>query len=226
MITSLLATAALCLVLLGHPGPGWAKPPQPDDARRLVEDGLAASSRGDSRTAFRAFEKADRAGDPEGSYLLGLQYMTGDGVARDTAKGLSLLRKASKKGNPFAPYALGGAYFYGSGVKRDLAEAARWYETGARRGDYRAGHMLGRLYSQGLGVEQDPIRGFAWCSTGAHASIAHTGSLECLIAVVEGLTPDQLREAEALGADYYMRHIVPNVGTVDILSGRTRPGRR
>ena len=65
---------------------------------------------------------------------LGLLLLRGDGVARDTARAISLLTAPAKAGDPVAAAALGAAQASGDGVPRDWPGALKWTREAADAG--------------------------------------------------------------------------------------------
>lgn len=78
------------------------------------------------------YRKAAAQGDPAGEYGLGRMLAQGDGVQRDVAQGLALIRRAAAKDHHPAVDALARATRTGDlGVTRDLAEAQRLEQRAA-----------------------------------------------------------------------------------------------
>src|ERR1700680_4589777 len=73
------------------------------------------------------------AGDVKSQVLLGLAYLTGDGVRKDDAEAIKWLRKAADQDNAAGERYLAEMYFKGRGVPADNAEAAKWVGPGAGR---------------------------------------------------------------------------------------------
>jgi serine/threonine protein kinase len=83
---------------------------------------------------------------------LGLRYLNGQGVARNSELALSWLTKAADSGDPVAQYEIGAMYDYGNGVARDSSIAERWYQKSAEQGNPKAQNSLGDLYYNGEGI--------------------------------------------------------------------------
>src|SRR5579863_2827294 len=108
-----------------------------------LDDGLAAYNRGDYETAYRELAPAAAGGAPAAQYALARMYLSGEGVARDSANGLKWLREAATAGVGLAQYQLGACYELGIVTPQDYAEAARWYRLAADRGVALAQYHLG-----------------------------------------------------------------------------------
>ncbi len=61
----------------------------------------------------------------------GLKYRDGDGVEKDVAKAMSLLRKAAELGEANAYFYLGSFYYEGNGVEKNMAMVADLWRKGA-----------------------------------------------------------------------------------------------
>ena len=108
-----------------------------------------------------------RASALEGSALaqwkLGKAYLSGEGVAQDTAEGMKWIIKAAEQGNAVAQDYMGVMYANGSDVAKDDAEAVKWIIKAAEQGDVDAQYMLGVSY-YGLieGVPEDRVEAKKW----------------------------------------------------------------
>jgi TPR repeat protein len=93
----------------------------------LLEDGIAASERGDFETALRLFRSAAEQGDAAAQNNLGFMYESGRGVAQDYQEAVKWYRLAAEQGNAIAQSNLGVVYSEGKGVAQDYREAVKWY---------------------------------------------------------------------------------------------------
>ena len=117
-----------------------------------VIEGRIAYRKGDFATAKREFE-TDLQGGAIRDYFLGLMYLRGDGVAKDDARGLSLLKTAADDNYAAAQYQMGKRYYYGRGVARNTALAMSYLLAAAADDDYRAIVFL-RTVQKGSGGER------------------------------------------------------------------------
>ena len=90
-------------------------------------------------------------GDASAQYLLGLSYVTGEGVPQDDQEAVSWFRKAAEKGNAGAQFSLGVSYATGEGVPQDDQEAVKWFRKAAEQGYASAQDHLGAMYAEGPG---------------------------------------------------------------------------
>jgi TPR repeat protein len=137
-----------------------------------LDEGLAAYDRGDYETAYRELAPAAAGGAPGAQYNLARMYLSGEGVARDSAEGLKWLRKAAMAGVGLAQYQLGACHEWGITLPQDNSEAARWYRMAADRGVPAAQYRLGLLYINGLdinglGAAGDLVAAHMWLNLAA-----------------------------------------------------------
>ena len=78
-------------------------------------------------------------------YNRSLDYLVGDGVAKDERRAFALKAEAAQSGYADAVLAMGWFYFNGIGVDRDIELARRWYRHSARQGESRAMFSLGQI---------------------------------------------------------------------------------
>lgn len=67
-----------------------------------------------------------------GQYNLGLLYLQGLGVTKDSKEAFEWLRKSAEQGNREAQNQLGNMYFNGDGVEKNIHEAMKWAEKSAQ----------------------------------------------------------------------------------------------
>jgi TPR repeat protein len=132
-----------------------------------LDDGLAAYDRGDYATAYRELAPAAADGAPAAQYALARMYLSGEGVTRDSAKGLKWMREAATAGVGLAQYQLGAGYELGIVTPQDYSEAARWYRMAADRSVALAQYHLGLLYLNGVGVTGDLVAAHMWLNLAA-----------------------------------------------------------
>ena len=81
--------------------------------------------------------------DPRAAYDLGLRFLRGDGVERNSYQALQWMRKAGDAGHVEAQYALGRIYLMGfEEMGPDPAEAERWLTMAAGKGHKDARQLL------------------------------------------------------------------------------------
>jgi localization factor PodJL len=131
--------------------------------------GTAASP--DPRARLAAFAQA---GNANAEFLLGLQFLHGDGVAPDQPEGAKWIRLAAEQHDPIAEYYLGALYEHGNGVNRDSVEAIRWYQPAAMQGNRKAMHALGISYAQGEGIKKNYSEAARWFSKAAERGLVNS----------------------------------------------------
>jgi TPR repeat protein len=116
-------------------------------------------------------------GNSLAQYNLSSMYAIGQGVEKDPAEVLSLLRKAADQGLSLAQFRLGVLYAdglstTGLNVTRDYAEAVKWYRKAADQGFAQAQFDLGVMYVIGQGVEKDDPEAAKWYRKAAEQGIS------------------------------------------------------
>ncbi len=77
--------------------------------------------------AVRHFEIAAAAGIPGGQFALGLMYLGGFPVEKDTARGLELMEAAAEQGFVVASLQLGHEYMRGENLPKNQERAIYWF---------------------------------------------------------------------------------------------------
>ena len=97
-------------------------------------DAVIAYIQGDYQRAFQLFYPlAESTEDPYAMYYLGMMYLQGQGIDRDTKVAAKWLRLAAEKGSPQAQYQIGMLYSTGNGLPRDHEQAYAWFQVSARQ---------------------------------------------------------------------------------------------
>src|SRR5215218_362635 len=78
-------------------------------------------------------------------YNQSLDYLLGNGVAKDEQRAFTLNVEAAQAEYADAVLAMGWFYLNGAGVARDVERARKWYRDSAHRGDTWAMFSLGRI---------------------------------------------------------------------------------
>lgn len=125
---------------LSPPLPSSAPPPLPAAAGLTIEELNALGKRyaegldgvnQDWKEAAKYFQQSADKGDKNAQCELAVCYINGQGVEKNTAKGLQLLQQSS---TPKALCNLGICYEYGIGVPLDLNRALDYYRNSAESG--------------------------------------------------------------------------------------------
>ncbi len=137
--TGMLWLAPIFLVL--HNGHAFSKEKQHSDTPPINES--ISHSKSVSQQANLAKDSQS-----ESLYTLGLKYLDGHGVKKNTAKAYRLFKQAANRGYPRAEYQLGILYRDGNGVARDKKEALKWFRLAAAWGDTDAQRALSKLVEE------------------------------------------------------------------------------
>lgn len=130
-------------IMDGRPQPIMTEGATPGVPSELRE-ATALYRSGNYAAAVPLFQTASNAGNLEARGYLGLAYLHGHGVRRDTARGLDLLRKAAYSREVHAMNALGVVYRDGDGTDRNPHSARKWLGIAADSAGYaEAMHNLG-----------------------------------------------------------------------------------
>lgn len=121
----------------------------------------------DDYKAFSLFQKSAEQGNPKALNMVGMCYITGQGVSKDNNEAVKWFIKASEVGEPNAQASLGACYERGIGVPQDYKEALKWYTKAAEQGNATAQGSLGVMYFKGNGVPQDYNESIKWFTKGA-----------------------------------------------------------
>lgn len=182
----LLTAAAL---LMAGSSPGRAQD---------YQAGVAAFNRGDYATALKQWRPLAAKGNVGAQHYLGILYTQGLGVPKDHAKAVQWFKKAAEAGHAPSAYNLGFRYLKGEGVRQNAETGARWITRAAQTGLVPAQHTLGLLYANGDGVRRDFVVAYFWFSLSAKQK--NQIALKDRETIVKQMTPQQIREAEAMVA--------------------------
>jgi predicted aspartyl protease len=108
----------------------------------------------------------------------------------------SLWRQSAEQGNAGAQSNLGLLYFNGQRVPKDRVKAAYWWRKSAEQGNADAQSSLSLLYTLGSGVPRDLASAYAWANLAA--AKGEQKAKEMRDALENGMTPDQIAEAQSL----------------------------
>ena len=123
----------------------------------------------------------------------------------DYDKALSILVPlAETADHAYAQYFVGRMHAAGQGVDKDLEAAAKWYRKAAESGVADAQFRLGNLYKAGDGVPKDMEYAYGWYTVAAH--LGNAKAIEAVSLTADKLSPDEMKEAEALSADLIKKY--------------------
>jgi len=98
-----------------------------------LQDGFAASQRGDYTTALSLWFPLAQRGNPDAQFGIGMLYYRGHGVPQSYAEAMRWMLQAASEDHYFAQFTLGSMYEHGIGVPEDLAQAHMWFDLAAVR---------------------------------------------------------------------------------------------
>ncbi len=105
----------------------------------------------DFAKAFSLFQRAAKKGQAFGEYLMGVAYMSGQGVKKDEPAALAAFRRAADKGVPPAMYWTGELILKGrAGATKDVKVAVPYLHNAAGAGSDEAYFELGNSYQKGV----------------------------------------------------------------------------
>jgi Sel1 repeat len=105
---------------------------------------------------FDTLRRKAEAGDAKAQFDLAETYSVGNGVAKDSAKGMEWLKRSALQGFVGAQVVLGVMYQNGINIEKDPSEAAKWYKKAAKQADKDPKHAqtaqnhLSEMLAQGL----------------------------------------------------------------------------
>ena len=117
-----------------------------NDPNAMRKEGAAQYNKGEYRRAFEYYTKAAKLGNAWAHYNLSCLYRDGEGVERDTEKGLHHLEEAAIGGHPEARYFLGYIEWEIGNVER----AVKHFIIAATQGDDDAIKALMGAFKSGL----------------------------------------------------------------------------
>lgn len=108
-------------------------------------------------------------GDPFAQHELGLRYLLGEGVPKDTAKAAYWIKKAADKNLTAAQYNYGIMLFNGWGTKWSPFEAFKYIRMAANSYMPQAEYIYGLLYTDNLIVKRNWGTTYKWVKRSADA---------------------------------------------------------
>lgn len=101
-------------------------------------------------------------GNAKAALVLGLKYLSGNGVAADDKAAAHWLQKAAAAGEPMAQYRFAVMVERGRGVAADPVAATKLYAAAAGKGNRMAMHNLASAFVAGSGVKKDNAEAARW----------------------------------------------------------------
>lgn len=103
----------------------------------------------DYENAAKWYREAAELGHALSQYSLGLFYLEGKGVEKNTILAFEWMKKAAEQGVVKAEAMLGAMYAKGVGVAKNKSQALSWLTKAAAHGDNEASEILVQLMSSG-----------------------------------------------------------------------------
>ncbi|MEL6682053.1 MAG: tetratricopeptide repeat protein [Pseudomonadota bacterium] len=145
------------------------------------------SAEGCQQEALHWLQRAVAQDHAEATFILGIRYVTGNGVTEDLLRGLNLMEKAARIGHLEAQFQYAMVLLDSSASRDHRDQALYWLGAAASQGDTKAALTLGHIYAAGLhGVEQHTCQASDWFE--AATLLASDVNLD-----ISNLIPDDLR---------------------------------
>ena len=112
---------------------------------RILNDTTATPASSQQKSSRTLTLKDQKPTTPNDLYVLGLNYLTGNEVAKDPIKASEFFMQAAKLDHPRSQYQLGLMYIDGIGLQRDTDEARQWLSKAASAGIVDARDVLNNL---------------------------------------------------------------------------------
>jgi len=132
-----------------------------------LQDGASAFQRGDYNRALSTWRPLAVQGNPTAQNNLGIMYLDGKGVPRNTNEAVRYLSLSAAAGSSLGQNNLGGLYRDGKGVPRDYGKAAQWFSAAASQGNSAGMYNLGLMYEMGQGMKPEPFHAYMWYALAA-----------------------------------------------------------
>ncbi|MFI3258625.1 MAG: tetratricopeptide repeat protein [Rikenellaceae bacterium] len=115
------------------------------DAEALCEQGREDCLRNRYSAGIPKLMQAVEMGSVTAQYYVGLLYLYGDNVTKDTKIAFQYMLSAAQNGHKEATFEVAELYNSGTGVTKNKDQAREWYERSKALGDTRAESRLRRL---------------------------------------------------------------------------------
>ena len=125
----------------------------------------------DRRKAAELFRFAALRGSDKGQYLLGLMYLTADGVPLNTREGARWITASAEQGNTLALFELAQLHEHGRGVMTSRHQAIKAYRHAAVKGHAGAQSNLAMLLLE-RNEPQDRAQAMVWLERAGAQGVA------------------------------------------------------
>lgn len=139
----------------------------PSDAFASLEEAVAAIKEKDYNFATLELNRLiTEENNADAMYQLSLLYEKGQGVQKNPAEAMRLLKQATESGSDKAAVKLGSLYYSGNDtLEKNYSEAFKLFKSAADKGNFTAQYNVGLMLEQGLGDENakpDPVKAFQY----------------------------------------------------------------
>lgn len=150
---------------------------------------LASARKPNFGEAHKLLLKAERLQHGDATYALATWHLSGDHVAKNIKKGITLLKRANRRGSADAAFDLAIAYERGEGIEKNLRRAFESYMTAALRYDREqhrdqmysfseAAHEVAKCYHYGIGTDVDKTLSRIWMVEGKATRKSRSGPVQ------------------------------------------------
>jgi TPR repeat protein len=174
-----------------------------------LDRGSDAWARGDFKKAMKLLKPLAEAGQPIAAHRVGVMYVLGQGVEKDSAEAVKWFSKAAEQGQGESQHSLGLRYLWGDGADRNPETAAAWFTAAANQGIPDSATWLADMYWNGNGVQSDPVEAYKWMIlAGDKFNINHRDGVT-MDQFAAKLTPQQLAEAQQRARNFVPQRTGP-----------------
>ncbi|HET9843090.1 MAG TPA: tetratricopeptide repeat protein [Gammaproteobacteria bacterium] len=145
---------------------------------------------------------AAEKGNPQAQYEIGLRFLHGDGVKKDSIEAFEWLQEAATLNHNPAQYELGMMFLEGKGVAQDSKTAIHWLTKAAENNNPQAQYELGLLYFTGKFLQKNVQQAYAWFNVAASQDIVEAHAARSL--VIQEMTAQEIEQAENLSRPMHL----------------------
>ena len=156
------------------------------------------SSLNGHQLGFDLIKFAAEKGDERAKYYIGIHYLKGVRLKKNSEKGIRLLEESAKENYKEAQEILGYIYLFGIDVKKDIKKGLYWNKLAARNGSFISQRILGEVYYKGEIVPPNRIYAYAYLN---EASLQDVLSGSERDRIEKELNPDELKKAQSLSVE-------------------------
>jgi TPR repeat protein len=155
---------------------------------------LSGESESDHRRGAALMRVAADAEIAEAQHALGVMFVRGRGLPRDTGEAVVWFERAARNHHAPGEVELAILLFNGDGVAADEARAIKLFRRAAFRRNAIAQNRLARVLADGRGGKRDLVEAAAWHIAASRQGLSDTW----LDQVLKGITDDERARAERL----------------------------